>query len=514
MPLDFGQRLRMMRDATICRKEFKLRQAFVGIGRPSRSAAMKRRLVVLAATTVTALAWAGVASAGYAVGPASGSTTSSRPTFEVYLGADEVLNARVYVAANTQMDQYFIPVSELGSCTPSTPSGSANQYTCQPSYYSNANYGPTLPPGTYVWWLSYWHTDPGAFFPTLRISGPLSFTVPQPVAPSSTYLISPTDGATVSSPLTFRINTPAQATMHIYVGLTSDRQADGSPLGLTVYSCSGQTTDAGAYYCTDQTSTTDFIAGSTYYWWAVITVGDASWVYGPRSFSLSSGSSGGSGGGGSGSGSGSGGGTRTRTLQDAPYLPSAARYTGRSVKQTRLSAAAYTLSKFMGAPKSIAIACWSTADWPSVSGDNPMTNGSYSTLAFWTPLMPHWVSLSPRVCGSMETLLHNRPAYPNRFTAGAVETVTHEMMHALGVDRSHFGAEAEPRAECYGMQLSIVLAIELGVPYGYANRLSKYNLTNYRLRPPSYQDPLRCRENGAWDLYPNTLSPPWHSFAL
>jgi hypothetical protein len=472
---------------------------------------MRRRLLVLTAAAVIALAWAGVASAGYAVGPASGSTTSSRPTFEVYLGTDELLNARVYVAADSQMDQYFIPVNDFGSCTPSTPSGTANQYTCQPSYYSNANYGSALPPGTYVWWLSYWHTDPGAYFPTLRISGPLSFTVPEPIPPSSTYLISPTEGATVASPVTFRINAPAQATMHIYVGMSSDRQADGSPVGLTDYSCGGQTTDAGPYYCTDQTSAADFTPGITYYWWAVITAGDASWIYGPRSFTLSSGSPGGSGGSGEG---GSGGGTRTRTLRDAPYLPSAARYTGKSIKQTRLSAAAYKLSKFLGAPKSIAIACWSTADWPGVSGDNPMTDGGYSTLAFWTPLMPHWVSLSPRVCRNIETLLHNRPAYPNRFTANAVETVTHEMMHALGVNRSRFGAEAEPVAECYGMQLSIVLAAQLGVPYSYASSLSKYNLNNYRLRPPSYQDPVRCHENGAWDLYPNTPSPPWHSFAL
>jgi len=470
---------------------------------------MKQRLLVFATAVAVALAWAGVASAGYAVGPASGSTTSSRPTFEAYLAPDEVSNATVYVAADTQMDRYFIPVNELGSCTPSTPTTTANQYTCQPDAYSNANYGPALPPGTYAWWLSYWHTDPGNFGPTLHISGPLTFTVPQPVPPSATYLISPADGATAAPPVTFRINAPAQATMHIYVGMTADRQADGSPLGLTIYSCGGQTADAGPYNCTDQTSTTDFLAGSTYYWWAVITVGDASWVYGPRSFTLPSSSTGGGGGGG-----GSGGGTRTHTLQDAPYLPSATRYTGASIKQTRLSAAAYKLSKFIGAPKSIAVACWSTADWPTVSGDDPMTDGGYSTVAFWTPLMPHWVSLSPMVCRSMETLLHNRPAYPNRFTANAVETVTHEMMHALGVTRSRFGAEAEPRAECYGMQLSIVLAAELAVPYTYANALSKYNLANYRLRPPSYQDPVRCRENGAWDLYPNVPPPPWHSFAF
>jgi hypothetical protein len=473
---------------------------------------VKKPLLVTCAIAA-ALAFADVANAGYAVAPPSGSTTTSKPTFEVYLGPDELSLATVYVAADTQMSSYFTPVNELGSCTPSTPTATANQYTCQPNSYSNAGFGPALPPGTYTWWLTFYHTDPGSFFSTLHISGPLSFTVPQPVPPSGASLISPADGAAVAAPVTFQINAPAQATMHIYAAITHDRDSNGAPY-VASYACGGATTNAGVYYCTDQTSTTDFIAGVTYYWWAVINVGDSSFVYGPRAFTLTSGSSGGGGSGGGGGGSGGGGGTRTHTLQDAPTLPSAARYTGGSIKQTRLSAAAYKLSKFIGAPKSIAVACWSTADWPTVSGDDAMTDGGYSTLAFWTPLMPHWVSLSPRVCGSMETLLHNRPAYPNRFTANAVETVTHEMMHALGVNKSRFGAAAEPIAECYGMQLSIILAIQLGVPYRYANRLSKYNLENYRLRPPSYQDPSRCRENGAWDLYPNTPSPPWHSFAL
>lgn len=481
--------------------------------------AIRRRCRNLAALTFAvcfALCWAGVARAGYAVSPGSGSTTTANPTFEVVLDPSEVLTATVYVASDTQMGQYFIPASLLGSCSPITQTATAGHYSCAPTAYSNAGFGPSLPPGTYWWWLTYYHTDPGTFVSTLQISGPLTFTVPQPVAPANTYLISPADGASLAAPVTFKINAPAGATMKVYVGMSTDRQDDGSPLGLTIYSCGGMTTTAGPYDCTDGASNTDFIQGVTYYWWAVITVGGAGWVYGPRSFILISpsggGTSGTSGGGNSGSGGSSSG--STHSLSDAPYLPGAARYTGRSIKQTRLSAATYKLSKYVRLPKTIAVACWSTADWPGVSGDDPLTDGGYSTLAFWTPLLPHWISLSPGTCRAIETLLHNRPRYPNRITANAVETVTHEMMHAVGVTRQRFGAQAEARAECYGMQLSVVLATHLGVPYSYAFRLAKFNLLNYQTRPPSYQDQYHCRENGAWDLFPNKPSPPWHSFGV
>jgi hypothetical protein len=456
-----------------------------------------------------ALGWAGVARAGYAVAPASGSATTASPTFQVVLDPAEVLTATVYVASDTQMGQYFIPTNLLGSCSPTTQTATSGQYSCQPSFYSDAGFGPALPPGTYYWWLTYYHTDPSSFTSTLQISGPLVFNVPQPVAPPNTDLISPIDGASVSAPVTFTINAPAQASMKIYVGMTTDRQNDGSPLGLTVYSCGGQTTNAGSYYCTDAASATDFIEGVSYYWWAVIGVGDTAWVYGPRSFTLSTPSTGGSGGGG-----GGGSGSSTHVLADAPYLPSAARYVGRSIKQTRLSAAAYKLSKYVRLPKSVAVACWSTADWPGVSGDDPMTDGGYSTLAFWTPELPHWISLSPGTCRGIETLLHRRPRYPNRIIANAVETVTHEMMHAVGVTRQRFGSQAEARAECYGMQLSVVLAVDLGVPYRYAFGLSRFNLQNYATRPPSYRNLRNCRENGAWDLFQDRPSPPWHNFAV
>jgi hypothetical protein len=442
-----------------------------------------------------------------------------------------VLGATVYVAADTQMGAYDIPTNEVATCHPGTPTSESNHYTCQPGYYTNANFGSSLPPGTYYWWLTFWHTDSSTFQTSLQISGPLKFTVPAPVPPTGVSLDAPADGETVYPPVTLTVDAPAQAAVQVYVSDQADHQPDGSPLGLTDYSCGGQTGDAGSYSCTDATSDIDFVPGETYYWWAVVTVSGTSWIYGPRSFTVADttvtgsgggGSIGGSaGGGGSGLGGGGGGGAgggvtkppkRTRTMFDAPSLHPAARYTGKSIRQTRLSAASYKLSKVIRLPKTVDVACWSVADWRTVSGDNPMTDGGYSTLAFWSPLLPHWINLSPGICRGIETLVHHRPKYPNRYTADAVETVTHEMMHAIGVNRQRFGNQAEARAECYGMQLSIILAVELGVPYSYADKLSKYNLENYRDRPPNYQDPVHCREGGPWDVYPKTPSPPWHSF--
>jgi hypothetical protein len=120
--------------------------------------------------------------------------------------------------------------------------------------------------------------------------------------------------------------------------------------------------------------------------------------------------------------------------------------------------------------------------------------------------MPHWVQLSAGVCRAMETLLKHRPLYPNVYTANAVEALTHETMHSIGIDN-------EAQAECFGMQLSFALADNLGVPDAYSLRLARLNLQNYADRPPSYINASRCREDGQWDLFPNRDSPPWHSLA-
>jgi hypothetical protein len=360
---------------------------------------MARRLLAVLGLAVAAGSWCGIAEAGFAVDPLSGAATTSQPTFTAFLEPQDQPLARVWVSADTQMDGTYMPTHTLGSCIPSIPTVTQYTFSCQPSDYSTAGGGASLPPGTYYWWLTFYHADPDSSASTLRISGPLVFTVPAPV----------------------------------------------------------QVEPAGAAPLSPRAS-----AGS-------------------------------------------------HSLADAPSLARAARYTGASIKETHLTAAVYTLTKFLRLPKSIAVACWSERDWHTVNSDIGYIDAGYSLLGFYTDLMPHWVELSPQVCRALETLLHHRPQYPNRFTANAVETLAHEMMHALGINRVRYGNLAEPMAECYGMQLSVILATDLGVPYAYADRLAKYNLANYALRPAGYRDTSRCRENGAWDLYKNWNSPPWNT---
>lgn len=456
-----------------------------------------RGLLALGTVAIAAALFTGQARAGYIVQPANGLTVGPRPTFLVYLDPSEQSLALVHVGTSASVDSSGFSADEIGSCLPTTPFGSEpHKFTCQPPGYS-PSYGSSLAPGTYYWWMTYFATDPGSYFDSLHVSGPFQFTVANSIPPGNTGLLTPADGTSLVTPVRFQITAPAQATMHIYVGLDSERADDGSPLGLTIYSCGGQTANAGTYYCEDASSATDFLPGETYWWWAVIETGDGNqFVYGPRSFTIREPDT-------SGGSSGSSGSSAAHTLSDAPYLPSAARFSGHSIKQTRLSRVTYAVSKFIGAPKMMAVVCWSDRDWPSVSGDGD--DGLYSTLAFWEPAMPHFIELSPRVCRAMETLLHHRPRYPNRFTANAVETLTHELMHALGI-------RLEAQAECYGMQLSIVMAVKLGIPYSYADKLAKLNLVNYQDRPPSYQNYGFCREGGRWDLFPSMPSPPWHSF--
>jgi hypothetical protein len=233
--------------------------------------------------------------------------------------------------------------------------------------------------------------------------------------------------------------------------------------------------------------------GDVEYWWAVVSVAGTGWIYGPNSFTVADTPS-------VGGGSG-GGGVTAHTASYAPHLPSSAHFSGASVKQTRLSAAAYQLSKFVGHPKTIAVACWSQPDWANISGDKP--GRRYETEGLFNGSMPHWLNLAPDICRASETLLYNRPTYPNIHTADAVDTLTHEMLHALGVHN-------EAQTECYAMQLNWVTANKLGIPLRYSMRLSQLSLGNYATRPRQYQNYSACREGGAWDLLKSQLSLPWH----
>ena len=448
-------------------------------------------LIVLASVAV---AWsAAPAYAGLVIQPAAGSTTGSQPTFLVNLDAQDSL-ATVYVASTAAMSSSGLPAQKLGSCTPTTPFGEVDKYTCQPSSYS-PSLTSSLPPGTYYWWMTFYRTDPGNSVSTIHISGPLSFTVPAAVAPTNTYLVSPLNGGSVSATPRLTINAPASASLHFYVSAFSDRSSDGSPAVGPDASCTSTTTASGLYHC--DVGSGKLTPGLTYYWWVVVTVANSKWTYGPRSMTVSGPSSGG--------GSGGGGTAQAHNVTYAPYLHSSSHYTGSSVKQTRLSRAAYGLSKILGAPKTIAVACWGTSDWSNISGDNPESH--YSLLGFYWTAMPHWVNLSPGICRTFETLLYHRPQFTNVVTADALDTLTHEMIHALGL-------ASEARTECFSMQLSFITGISMGLPSLYAENLDRLSLRNYHGHPPAYVDDQRCREDGAWDLFPRRDSLPWHMPAV
>jgi hypothetical protein len=469
---------------------------------PHMKHAFRKRAVVAATVFAAALGFSSSAHAGYAIVPADGAQTGPTPSFLVYRDPTETLPL-VYVATSPAMSASGLPVSEVGSCSPSTPYTDPNKYSCAPAFYSSTSTG-SLAPGSYYWWFTFYRTDPGNSFATLHISGPFNFTVVAPTAPASARLVSPADGQTVSENPVVTVHAPANSTLDIYLSDSSDQSADGSPLGVTEGQCSTSVSTEGDYTCEPDIA---LDAGATYYWWAVITVDGSAWTYGPQTFFVatappSSGGGGAGGGGGGGGGAGGGGGGHPpHGVSYAPLLSSSAHYKGTSVKQTRLSKAAYSLSKVLGVPKTIAVACWGQKDWTAISGDNP--ESYYSVLGFFLPSMPHWVNLSPGICHTMETLIYHRPHYANIYTANAVDTLTHEMIHALGL-------RSEAKTECLAMQLSFITAIGLGVPENYAYNLDRLSLDNYGGHPAAYINRANCRENGAWDIWPGRNSLPWH----
>src|SRR5581483_2100179 len=366
--------------------------------------------------------------------------------FLVYLdGADST--AEVHVSTTATLDGSGSSADEIGSCSPTTAATEPDTYTCQPSLYSGCG-SAALTPGTYFWWLTFFRTDPGNTVPTLHVSGPFQFTAVAPTAPAGVSLVSPADGATVSATPRLAASLPAGVTVRFYVSDSSEQAADGSPAGTSLAGCTGTVTNAGTYDCGVDASS-ELAAGTTYYWWIVVDANGGSFVYGPRSFTVAQAPSGG----------GSGGGPAAHAVSYAPYLRSSGHYGGHSVKQTKLASAAYALSKLIGKRKSIDVACWSATDWTHIVGENP--ESGYTVLGFWMPSMPHWLELSPGICRTMETLVYHRPRYANRFTANGVDTLTHEMIHALGVRN-------EAMTECFAMQLSWITAHSLGVPLAYS----------------------------------------------
>jgi hypothetical protein len=454
-------------------------------------------LVAVAAPFALALLHAAPSYAGYAVQPSDGLTVTDRnPSFLVYID-DGDTSPEVEVSTSPDHSSYSFLGGYVGSCAPTTPFGEAHKFSCQlPSFET------PLAPGTYYWAYEYFKdvcTTTYGFtscFPQAQFSGPFRFTVAEPVAPPGAGLVSPSAGASVGTMPTLVLHAPAGSGIEIYAADSSARLNDGTPAGLEAFSCSGTADTEADYTCQPQTAY-DLTPGETYFWSAVIIVDGTRWVYGPQPFTVRSAPSGGAG------GTGASGGAHS--ISDAALLPRSTHFSGKSVKQTRLSTASYWITKAVGRPKTIAVACWNSTDWPGISGDSG--DGFYSIYGFYQPAMPHWIHLAPTVCRGIETLLYHRPLYPNHIIANAVDTVTHEMIHAIGITN-------EAMTECFAMQVSFVMALRLGVPLRYSQQLGRLTLVNYFTHPARYIDTSRCREGGAWDLAPNEPSPPWHDLAL
>ena len=86
---------------------------------------------------------------------------------------------------------------------------------------------------------------------------------------------------------------------------------------------------------------------------------------------------------------------------------------------------------------------------------------------------------------------------PNGQRAYALSTVLHERIHAQGVFR-------EAQAECYANQLVYDFARELNFVRSKALRLEQLavRLSNARFTGTRYRDRVKCRDGGAWDLFP------------
>jgi hypothetical protein len=183
-----------------------------------------------------------------------------------------------------------------------------------------------------------------------------------------------------------------------------------------------------------------------------------------------------------------------RTYEDAPNLPSRIRYIGNSIKHVRLGEKMYQTMKKLGIPRVVAVACWSKTDWPSVARSAGIRGNPNSLAGFWLPRQPRWTHVAPKQCADVQALMLSRQ--PNGQRAYALGTVLHERIHAQGVSN-------EAQTECYAVQLVYAFARELNFVHTRALRLEQLAVRKSRaLAPSGYWNRQKCRDLGAWDLYP------------
>ena len=294
----------------------------------------------------------------------------------------------------------------------------------------------------------------------------------------------------------------------VWVSESPEIGADGSPVGGSVGTCAtydfSAWTEPGKYRC--RVGMTQLKPGRTYYWWldhqrledGATVPSDR--VSGPFSFTLrqvaaqppaaapaptvkpAAPKS-------------------TKTFQSAPYLLASARYDGsRSVKHTKLTSIIYQSMSALGLPRTLAIGCWSEFDYDAVaaSANIPTSHGDSVLAGFWLGAQPRWLHLAPFVCAPVQRLLDSRR--PTAAGAAGLTTALHETLHAYGVRN-------EAQTNCFAVQLVPVAAHFIGLKPASGTYLRTLAINITRRRAPSgYWNSARCRDGGAWDLFPDSIN--------
>ncbi|MDQ3161643.1 MAG: hypothetical protein M3Q92_02235 [Actinomycetota bacterium] len=191
----------------------------------------------------------------------------------------------------------------------------------------------------------------------------------------------------------------------------------------------------------------------------------------------------------------------TKTFASAATLPAARRYTGeRSVKHQTLTDVIYGTMKALGAPRTLAVGCWSEFDFAAVarSADFSTQDGDIHLAGFWLGRQPRWLHLAPSVCDAVQELLDTRR--PTAERAFGLTVALHETLHAYGIAN-------EAQTNCFAVQLVPFAARHAGMSRTSGDHLRRLaiNVTR-RSSPPGYWSGGRCRDDGPWDLFPETVN--------
>jgi len=186
---------------------------------------------------------------------------------------------------------------------------------------------------------------------------------------------------------------------------------------------------------------------------------------------------------------------RPKTFQDASGLPQRIKFVGTSIKHVRLGEKMYQASKRLGVPRVVSVACWSKTDWtPVLKSAGGLGEPGTVTAGFFRRDQPRWLHIAPKQCADVQALISTRAINGQR--AYALATVLHERVHAQGVSN-------EAQTNCYGVQLVFEFARELNFVLTKALRLEQLAVRKSRaVAPRGYWDPARCRDGGAWDIFP------------